>query len=67
MDEWQNSVDPDEILHSEAAHLGLHCLFRPVYLNTYGKYGTSLIFLYVKDIKKYVLSYTTYVRGTIVT
>ena len=32
-----NSVDPDEMPHSVASHLGLHCLLRPVSLNTYGK------------------------------
>ena len=32
-----NSVDPDEMLHSAASHLGPHCLLRPVGLNTYGK------------------------------
>ena len=36
-----NSVDPDETLHSAASHPGLHCLLRPVCLNTYGKYGTA--------------------------
>ena len=25
-----NSVDPDEMPHSAASHLGLHCLLRPV-------------------------------------
>ena len=33
---WQaNNVDPDETPHSAASHLGLHCLLRPVYPNTY--------------------------------
>ena len=32
-----NSVDHDEIPHSAASHLGLHCLLRPVGPNTYGK------------------------------
>ena len=35
-----NSVDPDETPRSAASHLGLHCLLRPVYPNTYGKSGT---------------------------
>ena len=35
-----NSVDPDEMPHSAASHPGLHCFLRPVYPNTYGKYGT---------------------------
>ena len=29
---------PDEMLHSAASHLGLHCLLRPVCLNTIGNY-----------------------------
>ena len=37
------SVDPDEMLHSAASHLGLHCLLRPVCPNTYGKYGITLV------------------------
>ena len=39
---------PDEMLHFVASHLGIHCLLRPVHLNTYGKYskldGFSAIF-----------------------
>ena len=38
-----NSVDPEEITHFAASHLGLHCLLRPVCLNTYDKYGTIII------------------------
>ena len=34
-----NSVDPDEMPHSAASHLGLYCLLKPVCPNTYGKYG----------------------------
>ena len=34
-----NSVDPDETPRSAAFYLGLHCLFRSVSLNTYGKYS----------------------------
>ena len=34
-----NSVDPDETPRSAASHLDLHCLFKPVCPNTYGKYG----------------------------
>ena len=34
-----NSVDIDETPHSAASHLGLHCLLRPVCLNTHSKYG----------------------------
>ena len=32
-------VDPDEPPRSAAAHLGLHCLLRPVCPSMYGKYG----------------------------
>ena len=35
-----NSADSDETPRSVASHLGLHCLFRPVCLNTYGIYRT---------------------------
>ena len=34
LDEWQ-TVDPDQMLHSAASDLGLHCLFRPVCPNTF--------------------------------
>ena len=34
-----NSVDTDEMPHSAASHLDIHCLLRPVCPNTYGKYG----------------------------
>ena len=40
-----NSVDPDEMLHSAASHLGLHCLLRPVCPNIYGKKGNSISYL----------------------
>ena len=36
-----NSVDPDQMLHSEASVLGLHCLQRPISPNTYGYYGNG--------------------------
>ena len=29
-----NSVDPDQMPHSVASYLGLHCLQRPIYPNT---------------------------------
>ena len=38
-----NSVDPDEMPRSAGSHLGLHCLLRPVFPNTYGKYGKFLL------------------------
>ena len=34
-----NIVDLDEMLQSEASHLDLHCLLRPIGPNTYSKYG----------------------------
>ena len=40
-----NSVDPDEMQCSAASHLDLHCLLRPVRLNTYGKYGNACLFV----------------------
>ena len=30
-----NSVDPDQMPHSVASDLGLHCLQKPTYPNTY--------------------------------
>ena len=33
------SVDPDQILHTAASDLGLHCLQRPICPNTKGYYG----------------------------
>ena len=30
-----NSVDPDQMPHSAASDLGVHCLLRPVCSNTY--------------------------------
>ena len=35
-----SSVDPDEMPHSAASHLCLHCFLRPVCPNTYGMFGT---------------------------
>ena len=35
-----NSVDPDEMPHIAASHLGQHCLLMPVCPNTYGEYVT---------------------------
>ena len=37
-----NSVDPDQMPHSVASDLGLHCLLRPVYPNTKARYGNIL-------------------------
>ena len=34
-----NRVDPDQMSHSAASDLGLHCLFMHVCLNTWGKYN----------------------------
>ena len=47
--EWgANSVDPDEMPHSVASHLGLHCLLWSVCPNTYGKYGRHNIIYTIK-------------------
>ena len=35
-----NSVDPDQMLHSAASDLGLHCLQMSICPNTSGYYGT---------------------------
>ena len=35
-----NSVDPDQMPHSVASDLGLHCLQRPFCPNTYSYYGS---------------------------
>ena len=42
-----NSVDPDETPPQVASHLDLHCLLRPVCLNTYGKYGKCTLSSYM--------------------
>ena len=34
-----NRVDPDQMQHSAASDLGLHCLQRPICPNTKGYYG----------------------------
>ena len=39
-----NSEDPEEMPHSVASNMVLHCLFRPVHLNTHGKYNTCTSF-----------------------
>ena len=36
-----SSVDHDQMLHA-ASDLCLHCLLRPVFWNTFGKYGMPL-------------------------
>ena len=44
-----NSVDPDEMPHSVVSDLGLHCLLRPVYPNSYIYYcSMELAFLLIK-------------------
>ena len=43
-DRWvANSVDPDETPQNAASHLGLHCLLRPVFPNTYGIHGKLIL------------------------
>ena len=37
-----NSVNPDQMPHSIASDLGVHCLLSAVCLNTWGKYGIEL-------------------------
>ena len=57
-----NSVDPDEMPHSAASHLGLHCLLRPFCPNAYGKCGTDIFlispwvpssYVFMKNKEKY--------------
>ena len=36
-----NRVDPDQMPHSAASDLGLHCLQRPICPNTQGNFGKS--------------------------
>ena len=40
-----NNVDPDQMPQNVASDLGLHCLLKPLCLNTYGKFGTDFYFL----------------------
>ena len=35
-----DSLDPDQMPHSAASDLGLHCLLKPVCPNTWDYYGT---------------------------
>ena len=42
-----NSVDPDQMLHSAASDLGLHCLLRLASQNTLGKYRSPALQKYV--------------------
>ena len=55
--EWvENSVDPDQMPHSVASDLGLHCLLRSVCPTTKDKYGdldSLLILLFL--IPKHML------------
>ena len=39
-----NSVAPDQMPHSVASDLGLHCLLRPVFPTTSSKYSTLIKF-----------------------
>ena len=47
-----NSVDPDEMPHSAASHLGLLCLLRLVCLNTLGEYSIQTNFVVVFFLQK---------------
>ena len=47
-----DSVDSDEMPHSAVSDLGIHCLLRPVCLNTYGKY---IIWILQKCMTQYFL------------
>ena len=52
-----NSVSPDQMPHSVASDLGLHCLQRPAYPNT-------RVFM-VMEIEIYRLRYTAHFVGSI--
>ena len=41
LDKMANRADPDQMSHSVASDLGLHCLLGPDYPNTLGKYGKT--------------------------
>ena len=43
-----NNVDPDQMPHSVASDLGLHCLLRLSCPNTLGNYGTNFVWIYSK-------------------
>ena len=43
-----DSVDPDQLPHSVASDLGLHCLLRLVCPNTWEKYDKSVL---INDMK----------------
>ena len=45
-----NSVDTDETRHSWASHLGLQCLLRPFFPNTYSKHDSSVFFPLLRQI-----------------
>ena len=47
-----NSVDPDQMPRSAAFDLGLHCLQRPICLNTKGYYHMFK----PKEVKEYLFS-----------
>ena len=61
-----NSVDPDQIWHSAASHLGLHCLQRPICPDTYCYYSTGETivqtpeFLAIIVLKFEQIHFTTY-------
>ena len=53
-----NSVDPDQMLHSAASDLGLHCLQRPVCPNIKA--------YYVIDMYRYVERKSRKPRGLVI-
>ena len=44
-----NSVDPYQMLYSAASDPGLHCLQRPICLNTKGYYSNLYLEVYGSD------------------
>ena len=59
-----NIVDPDEMQHTAASHLVLHCLLRPVCPNTYSKYGSSR---YLGPVVQSIVSLTSLLRVILLT
>ena len=47
LDLFANSVDSDQMSHSVASDLGLHCLLRPICLCIEGYSGTLLFIIYL--------------------
>ena len=58
-----NSVDPDQMPHSVASDLGLHCLQKPICPSTYSYYGIILPFLRIFKVGRPVSSLHTFIAS----